>query len=143
MTPAEQLVEIEAIKQLKARYFRFMDMRDWDGLATTFALDIDFEHPTIGRHRGAAVTLVELKKRLGALSFTAHHGSMPEIFMHSRRTASGIWSLHSCVVPFPPAGAAAMRPLHGYGRYYDTYECQGGGQWRIKSLRLEHLYKET
>lgn len=137
MTKTEQLVEIEAIKQLKARYFRFMDVRDWDGLAATLAQDVDFDHPTIGRHHGAAAVMAALKQRLQSLVFTVHHGSMPEIVIQSATSASGIWSLHSCVM-----SAATPRPLQGYGRYFDTYERSANG-WQIKSLRLVHLYKES
>ena len=36
--PARRLLEIEAIKQLKARYFRLMDTKDWKGFAAVFAL---------------------------------------------------------------------------------------------------------
>ena len=32
----QQLLDIEAIKQLKARYFRCMDTKDWDGFAGVF-----------------------------------------------------------------------------------------------------------
>ena len=32
MDTVERLDAIEAIKQLKARYFRCMDTKDWDGL---------------------------------------------------------------------------------------------------------------
>ena len=37
MDAAEQLLAIEDIKQLKARYFRCMDTKDWDGFAAVFA----------------------------------------------------------------------------------------------------------
>ena len=39
MDPLQQLQEIEAIKQLKARYQRCVDTKDWDGLADTFTAD--------------------------------------------------------------------------------------------------------
>ena len=35
----ERLEAIEEIKQLKARYFRCMDTKDWDGFTTVFAPD--------------------------------------------------------------------------------------------------------
>jgi hypothetical protein len=37
---AQELWEIEAIKQLKARYFRLMDAKDWRGLAEVFTPDV-------------------------------------------------------------------------------------------------------
>jgi hypothetical protein len=35
----QRLIDIEAIKQLKARYFRFMDTKDWMGFGSVFTLD--------------------------------------------------------------------------------------------------------
>ena len=32
--------EIEAIRRLKARYFRTMDTKDWDGMRQVFADDV-------------------------------------------------------------------------------------------------------
>ena len=39
MTP-EDLVEIERIKQLKARYFQLMDQKRWDEWADVFTEDV-------------------------------------------------------------------------------------------------------
>jgi SnoaL-like domain len=39
MTVSEQLLAIEAIKQLKARYFRCLDTKDWAGFLAVFAPD--------------------------------------------------------------------------------------------------------
>ena len=44
--------DIEAIKQLKARYFRTMDTKDWDGFADVFA-------PNLGRLAGSERRCVE------------------------------------------------------------------------------------
>ena len=35
----EQLWDIEQIKQLKARYFRYIDSKDWDSFAQLFTED--------------------------------------------------------------------------------------------------------
>jgi hypothetical protein len=37
VNPTERLEAIEEIKQLKARYFRCMDTKDWDGFTSVFA----------------------------------------------------------------------------------------------------------
>ena len=41
--PLQQLLDIEAIKQLKARYFRCMDTKDWDGFRDVFTVDAVLE----------------------------------------------------------------------------------------------------
>jgi hypothetical protein len=142
MNPCEMAWEIESIKQLKARYFRFMDLRDWDNLAQTMSQDIVFEHPTIGLYRSRASVLAALKFRLEKLKFTSHHGTMPEIQIHSRTEASGIWSLLSSVIQNGEPGKDSNALIIGHGRYFDQYRSENG-QWRISSLRLEHLYKSN
>ena len=39
MDDLTRLLEIEAIKQLKYRYFRHLDLKEWDALAELFAPD--------------------------------------------------------------------------------------------------------
>ena len=51
--------DIEAIKQLKARYFRTMDSKDWAGMRQVFADDLTID-TTGGRSRppeGASCTI--------------------------------------------------------------------------------------
>ena len=43
MTEIEALAAIEQIKQLKARYIRFMDTKDWAGYESVFAPDVVFD----------------------------------------------------------------------------------------------------
>ena len=47
MTESEQLLAVEEIKQLKARYFRCMDTKDWAGFEAVFAPDatVDYTPP--------------------------------------------------------------------------------------------------
>ena len=43
MNQIDKLLAIEEIKQLKARYFRFVDTKDWTGFAGLFAADAVFD----------------------------------------------------------------------------------------------------
>ena len=55
MATLEELDAIEQIKQLKARYFRCMDTKDWDGFQAVFAPDAsDGHHAGGARPRGRA-----------------------------------------------------------------------------------------
>ena len=42
MTELEKLRAIEDIRQLKSRYFRFVDAKDWEGLAEVFCKEAVF-----------------------------------------------------------------------------------------------------
>jgi hypothetical protein len=130
--------DIEAIKQLKARYFRMMDTKDWDGFAAVFTADveIDVSGDGGGVTHGVAEFLPFLRAAIGDV-VTVHHGHMPEIEITSPTTARGVWALEDQL--WWPDGAP-VRHMHGFGHYHETYEKTPAG-WRIKSLTLTRLHR--
>jgi len=143
---------IEEIKQLKARYFRCMDTKDWDGFAEVFAADavMDMSGALAIRRgraaggplsqgdvtRGAAAIVARIREVVEALE-TVHHGHMPEIEVTSPTTARGVWSMED-KLRWPEDSPAAIRALHGYGHYHETYE-KLDGRWKIKTFALTRL----
>lgn len=133
----QALLDIEAIKQLKARYFRTMDTKDWAAMRQVFADDVVIDTTGSG---GSVVTGADefmsfLEGAIGH-AVTVHHGHMPEIEVVSSTAATGIWAMEDRV-RWPDG-----RELHGFGHYHETYE-QGDGQWRIKTLTLTRLRIDT
>ena len=129
--------DVEAIKQLKARYFRTMDTKDWEAMRQVFTDDVVMDTTAAGGNlvTGADEFLAFLKGAL-ADAVTVHQGHMPEIELTSPTTAKGIWALHDLVT-----WANGMR-LEGYGHYHETYEKTDGG-WRIASSTLTRLHTEV
>ena len=131
-----QLVEIEQIKQLKARYFRFMDTRQWDEWAEVFAEDCVM-HVELGRgdpdevYSGRDEIVRHVSSALKPTS-TVHHGHMPEIELTGEDSARGIWAMYDYVT------WNSERDLKGYGHYHETYT-KRDGRWRILTLRLTRL----
>lgn len=128
--------DLEAIRQLKARYFRTMDTKDWDGMRQVFTDDVAMDTSEAG---GALVTgadefMAFLQEALAG-AVTVHQGHMPEIELTSATTATGIWALNDIVIW--PNG---MR-LDGYGHYHETYE-KGADGWRIASSKLTRLHTD-
>ena len=125
--------DVEAIKQLKARYFRTMDTKDWAGMREVFADDVVMDTTEAGGNviEGAGAFLAFLEPTLRGV-VTVHHGHMPEISLTSPTTASGIWSMEDMLRM--PDGTE----LHGYGHYHETYE-KLDGTWRIKTSTLTRL----
>ena len=125
--------DIEAIKQLKARYFRTMDTKDWDAMRQVFSDDVTMDTTASGGGvlTGADAFMAFLRQAIGDV-ITVHHGHMPEIALTSPKTASGIWAMED-MLRWPDG-----RELHGYGHYEETYE-KVGGAWRIKSSKLTRL----
>lgn len=142
----DALVAIEEIKQLKARYFRLMDTKQWDEWADVFTEDCTMwvaDQPDVTyTSRDEFVAAVS---NILADAVTTHHGHMPEITIdppdgdeadHRGSTARGVWAMFDYVqIPTPGGGIG----LQGYGHYRETYRREADGRWRISSLRLERL----
>jgi len=128
--------DIEAIKQLKARYFRTLDSKDWAGYRQVFTDDVVIDTTGSGGEliTGADAFLAYIRETLAGTT-TVHHGHMPEITLTSETTATGIWALQDIVIW--PGG---MR-LDGYGHYYETYE-KGEDGWRIATSKLTRLHTD-
>ncbi len=130
------LLAIEEIKQLKARYFRFVDMKEWTSLADVFTADCRVQFPgggdrwSVGRER-----VIAFVDRVIGEALTVHHGHMPEISVTSATTATGIWAMFDDV---ETVGPPASR-FRGYGHYHERYRKEDDGHWRIEELRLTRL----
>jgi len=134
----ERLAAVEEIKRLKARYFRCMDTKDWDGFAAVFAPDAEMdmrgEDPASGLNHGAQVIADYVRNAVDAV-VTVHHGHMPEIELTSDTTATGIWAMED-KLQWPEGSPISW--MHGYGHYRETYE-RVDGAWKIKTLTLTRL----
>ena len=125
--------DIEAIKQLKARYFRTMDTKDWAGMRQVFADDVVMDTSSSGGGviTGADEFLAFLEPMLADV-VTVHHGHMPEIELTSDTTATGIWSMED-MLRWPEGNE-----LHAYGHYHETY-VKIDGRWKIATSTLTRL----
>ena len=147
MDAVERLEAIEAIKQLKARYFRCMDTKDWAGHEAVFTADVEIDmsgemppgEEAGGRMRGAG-DFVAFNRSFIDDVVTVHHGHMPEIEITSDTTATGIWAMEDMLRW--PEGATFMRELHGYGHYHETY-AKVDGEWKIASMKLTRLRRDV
>ena len=153
--------DLEAIRLAKARYFRFMDTKQWDELEAVFLPDVVIDSTGEGGPvtTGAAEFVAMLRTTIGE-AVTVHHGHMPEITMTSTTTAEGVWSMEDHI--WWPDGGPLIH-LHGYGHYHETYvkvlsdiapgvdpaslpPRQTGsavpGEWRIATMRLTRLRRD-
>jgi len=133
---ADTLADIEEIKQLKARYFRLMDTKQWDEWADLFTDDLDtwFEDTSNSTH--GRDEFVGSVRSILADAVTIHHGHMPEIEVTGPNTARGIWAMFDYVKFGNPRRPLEMK---GYGHYHEQYRKEPDGRWRINSLRLHRL----
>ena len=154
MDDLQRLVAIEDIRQLKARYFRLMDTKDWEGLAKVFAPDAQFDLRQVASVRDPLSGVWEppygddsqvfrskpvvLKMIRDALQhrISAHHGHMAEIEISSDSTAHAVWAMED-VIRSPPGEPHIW--MQGYGHYHDTYVRLTDG-WAIQTTRITRLY---
>jgi ketosteroid isomerase-like protein len=125
--------DIEAIKQLKARYFRTLDTKDWVTFRAIFTDDVVLDTTASGGNliHGADEFLVFLQDALGEV-VSVHHGHMPEIELTSPTQAIGTWALED-LLRWPDGSE-----LRGYGHYHEVYE-KKADTWQIKSSTLTRL----
>lgn len=131
--------ELEAIRQLKARYCRFLDTKDLDSWRSVFTSDVvvtlDMAVSTGGADPLTAPPIEGVDNFaptvMGGLEgvATMHHCHTPELTLTSATTATGIWAMEDWLI-FPDG-----RELHGAGHYHETY-VKRDGAWRIKTLHL-------
>lgn len=142
------LAAIEEIKQLKARYFRCVDAKDWEELAQVFTPDVEFdrtmgnsvrnpwtgawepplsESPLLVSGRDAVMSMVRAAtERI----HTVHRGFMPEIEILDETTARGVWAMSDEL-----RDRSRRLILCGSGHYYETYE-RAATRWAIKTAKL-------
>ena len=136
--PLHALLDHEAIKSCKARYFRHMDTKNWFDWGLVFTQDAHMEVPEAGMVVDGRSAIVHQVSTALEGTRTVHHGHMPEIALTGPDTASGIWSMED-YVEFPAAADGSRVGLRGYGHYHEEYRRDTDGQWRIARLRLSRI----
>jgi hypothetical protein len=140
---ARQLLDIEEIKNLKARYFRLLDAKRWTEWTDVFTDDLEFTYadPSVMNVPPAAVRTSDGGAMVGRdqlVAFvsasmekvtTIHHGHMPEITLVDRNRAIGRWGLTNYCEYTSAEGS--LQWLRGYGHYDEEYVRTEHG-WRIR-----------
>lgn len=136
----QRLLDIEALKTLKATYWRCWDTKDFEGWLSLFTDDatllVDMSvKPDPG---GMSRMLVEGKQRLretvcvnNRYTVTVHQGHAPEFEFLSDTEAKGIWPMEDIV-------EREALTLFGRGHYRETYR-KIEGTWKFTSIHLTRL----
>ena len=141
MDAVEKLLALEEIKQLRAKYWRTLDTKQWEDWGSVFTEDcwLKFDagvstgggdpktHPTVETRKG----MVEFVSGLLHQAVTVHQGHFPEIEFTSDTEAKGIWPMEDIV-------EHAETWTHGHGHYHDTYR-KVDGKWLISTVHLTRL----
>ncbi len=126
----QRLEDIEAIKQLKAKYIRCADTKQWQEWAQLFTEDcrLDTEAGVL-EGRDNVVKIISESMKEGV---TVHRVTMPEITITGHDSAAAIWAMQDEVSLIYKGQSHKFR---GFGYYHETYRRTAEG-WRVKSCKL-------
>ncbi|GAB3312746.1 nuclear transport factor 2 family protein [Haliea atlantica] len=134
----QRLMDIEAIKQLKHRYFRCIDTANLEELAELFHDDVKV-HFIGGTYEwkvdGKADYMGNIGKSFHNRSVGHHNGHQPEIQILSENEATGIWYLADHMWQLDYNSLTT-----GTAIYWDRY-VKENGRWLIIDTRYERLYE--
>jgi hypothetical protein len=138
---AEQLVDLEDIRRLKARYCRYIDTKQWDLLGTLFADDVRFDgFGAAPNGSGKDAFLKGVQARLKD-AFSLHHCHTPDIVFIDHDTARGVWTMEDYLEWPQPIGLPDFpnaRGMQGFGHYEEEYR-RVNGIWKMRHLRLRRM----
>lgn len=140
-TLLDRLLSLEEIKQLKAKYCRFLDTKQWARLAALFSEDASFEGFGSAPNGATVSMFIQGVSSRMAMSTSVHHCHTPEIVFDSSDRARGIWAMED-YVQWPP-GAPVVEAkdscgFKGFGHYEERY-VRVNGRWLFAFLRLTRL----
>jgi hypothetical protein len=135
VTAAPDFPDWLAIANLKARYCRLLDCKDWAGFANLFTDGLVLDATASGgpRFEGRDAAITGVRASIEAAK-TAHQVHSPEIEIDGDG-AGAIWAMQDRLVW--PDG----RTLTGYGHYHERY-VRVDGVWKIAASRLTRLHIE-
>jgi hypothetical protein len=144
----------DEIMRLKARYFRFVDTKDWSGLEALFTPDVvldstfssSLRDPWTGEWSppipdaprqvaGRAAVMAAILRAVGTVR-SVHHGFMPEIEILTPDDARGVWAMRDEL-----RDRQGRLVLRGEGHYHETYRRLPSG-WTISAFKLTRLALE-
>lgn len=126
----------EAIEQVKYRYLRALDTKDWDTFADTLTEDVTGDYG--GRLNFANRTeLVDyMRSSIGPGVITEHRVTHPQITVDGDE-AHAVWYLQDRVI-----AAEFDFMLIGAAFYRDTYRRTADG-WKISATGYDRTYEAT
>jgi SnoaL-like domain len=135
MTENGRADDLEQIRQLKYRYLRTLDTKQWEEFADCFVPDATADYAGLAfPDRDALVEF--MRANLGPDMVTMHHCHHPEIEVDGD-TANGRWYLHDQVI-----SAEHRFRLEGAAFYEDRYVRTPDG-WRVSHTGYERTFEAT
>lgn len=126
-----------ALMELKHRYVRGVDLRDWDGVAATLAPEMTASYRPDLITEGAEALVEELRTRLGPHRITVHQLGHPSIAIDGDR-ATATWTMSDrtiCTdIGYLVEGASVS---------HDSYRRDPERGWLVTAIRYDRFCETT
>lgn len=126
---------LEELRQLKYRYLRTLDLKDWDEFEDTLTPDVQTNYGSHLSVDGRDKVVEFMRNSLGPSIITVHQCHHPELTIDGD-TASGRWYLEDKVIV-----TEQRLLLTGAAFYDDTYRRCDDGAWRISRTGYIRSYE--
>ncbi len=132
---ADDLVTYRQLEELKYRYVRALDHKDWDLFGSLFEPDATATYGKRLDFTGPDEIVDYMRANLGPTMITVHQVHHPE-FEVDGDTATAVWSLMDRVIM-----TEYRFLLDGVSFYRDRYTRGPDGVWRIAHTGYERIYE--
>ncbi len=130
-----KLRDIEAIKRLKYKYWRCIDMQTYGKMSGCFAEDVVADFGPTRKFQGSDAIIKFIKEDLGHIH-GVHHGHNAEIDLTSDTTAEGTWALYNYSID-----KDSDKGIRLIAYYFDEY-VKVDGEWKIRHTTVAQLLRE-
>ena len=133
---AADLVTYRQLEELKYRYVRALDTKDWELFASCFTADATAVYGARLDFTGPEQIVAFMRENLGPTMITVHQVHHPELTVDGD-DAIGTWSLMDRVIM-----TEYRFLLDGASIYSDRYRRGSDGEWRIAHTSYERIYEQ-
>ena len=123
------------LRELKYRYLRTLDLKQWDDFADTLTADVQATYGARLSFDGRDAVVDYMRSSLPSSIITVHQCHHPELAVDGD-TATGTWYLEDKVII-----TEHRMLLTGAAFYEDTYRREADGAWRISGTGYIRSYE--
>jgi hypothetical protein len=141
MDRLERLEAIEEIRNLKARYFRLIDTKQWDELRGVFASDLRVLTPEGKVYAEGGDTYAAALRNSLEHAVSCHQGFAGEVEIDANAAepvGRATWAMQDVITWQDRHPVTGWKSIVGRGHYHETYRRENG-TWRIATLTLTRL----
>lgn len=133
----QEILDYKEIIELKARFVRTVDAKDWPGYRDVFSAEgaFDFGGDFVVQGGDAFVATVASQLE-GAVS--VHRAFLPEISFESATEAKGTWAVNDYIEWSADPTTGERRGFQGFGYEYETYR-KIDRRWKIAGWRVRYI----